>query len=97
GVTAGGQRAQRSCRTFTRGPGPRTKLRSPAHPRPADRASRPDPTRHPASRPSMKHLFFLALSVLAWAVPDARAATGVENMASAELYARVEGRDVRVA
>ncbi|MCY2959272.1 MAG: hypothetical protein NTY35_03825 [Planctomycetota bacterium] len=45
----------------------------------------------------MKTLLLLAFSVLAGAVPSARAASELENMASAELYARVEGRDVRVA
>ncbi len=45
----------------------------------------------------MKSLLFLALAVVAWMVPDARAATQSGNMASAELFARAEGRDVRVA
>jgi len=45
----------------------------------------------------MKPLFLLALAVLAWFAPDARAAAQSENKARAELYARADGRDVRVA
>ncbi len=45
----------------------------------------------------MKPLIFLVLAVLAWMVPDAQAAAQIENKARAELYARAEGRDVKVA
>ncbi len=42
-------------------------------------------------------MLFLALAVLAWVVPPTRALAQADNMASATLYARSAGQDVRVA
>lgn len=45
----------------------------------------------------MKTLLLLVLGALAPTAPAASVASGLENMASAELFARVEGRDVKLA